>query len=400
MATNESFGGLGGLSSSERSGLNTEALSLDTNQGIMGNLSGKGIGAAISNAVPTAISTGLSFAGLAKGLGNIQNDRAAQKGMNKSYGPVNVAQSLLSMGRPTQTLANLMDTDKSGRVGRDELSNAYGIDITNSGYGAGVERGNPSSLSGIGMDFGITDVDQFGFSTNPNTYSSREAANIGLDTQTGIGRGVDTVGLGGLGKAGYKGSVGNMFGFGKAEGVNTDDPNSTGASTGIGGSAAGVAGMGDESGAGTGSSSSSATAGQDTATSGPTGTSYSSDEQGSGGGSSGSTYICTALYEMGDMKKSIYKYDQIYGKQVDPATYRGYELWGKYVATKLRKKGIVYKVAKPIALTWANQMAYDLSKGKVGKNSTLIKITKTIGEGACYVLGQIFKRRKLWLISQ
>jgi len=379
MATNESFGGLGGLSSSERSGLNTEALSLDTNQGIMGNLSGKGIGAAISNAVPTAISTGLSFAGLAKGLGNIQNDRAAQKGMNKSYGPVNVAQSLLSMGRPTQTLANLMDTDKSGRVGRDELSNAYGIGITGSGYGAGVDRSNPSSLSGIGMDFGITDVDQFGFSTNPNTYSSREAANIGLDTQTGIGRGVDTVGLGVGSKAGYKGSVGNMFGFGKAEGVNTDDPNSTGASTGIGGSAAGVSGMG-------GTTSSSANTG------------YADDAQASGGGGGG-TYICTALYEMGDMKKSIYKYDQIYGKQVDPATYRGYELWGKYVATKLRKKGIVYKVAKPIALTWANQMAYDLSKGKIGKNSTLIKITKTIGEGACYVLGQIFKRRKLWLKS-
>jgi len=379
MATNESFGGLGGLSSSERSGLNTEALSLDTNQGIMGNLAGKGIGAAISNAVPTAISTGLSFAGLAKGLGNIQNDRAAQKGMNKSYGPVNVAQSLLSMGRPTQTLANLMDTDKSGRVGRDELSNAYGIGITGSGYGAGVDRSNPSSLSGIGMDFGITDVDQFGFSTNPNTYSSREAANIGLDTQTGIGRGVDTVGLGVGSKAGYKGSVGNMFGFGKAEGVNTDDPNSTGASTGIGGSAAGVSGMG-------GTTSSSANTG------------YADDAQASGGGGGG-TYICTALYEMGDMKKSIYKYDQIYGKQVDPATYRGYELWGKYVATKLRKKGIVYKIAKPIALTWANQMAYDLSKGKIGKNSTLIKITKTIGEGACYVLGQIFKRRKLWLKS-
>jgi len=380
MATNESFGGLGGLSSSERSGLNTEALSLDTNQGIMGNLAGKGIGAAISNAVPTAISTGLSFAGLAKGLGNIQNDRAAQKGMNKSYGPVNLAQSLTTFGRPTQTLANLMDTDKSGRVGRDELSNAYGIGITGSGYGAGVDRSNPSSLSGIGMDFGITDVDQFGFSTNPNTYSSREAANIGLDTQTGIGRGVDTVGLGVGSKAGYKGSVGNMFGFGKAEGVNTDDPNSTGASTGIGGSAAGVSGMG-------GTTSSSANTG------------YADDAQASGGGG-GSTYICTALYEMGDMKKSIYKYDQIYGKQVDPATYRGYELWGKYVATKLRKKGIVYKVAKPIGLTWANQRAYDLSKGKVGKNSTLIKITKTIGEGACYVLGQIFKRRQLWLKSQ
>ena len=67
-------------------------------------------------------------------------------------------------------------------------------------------------------------------------------------------------------------------------GVDVSDPNSTGASTGIGGSASGVSGLGDESGQGTGSSSSSATAGQDTATSGPTGTSYADDAQASGGG--------------------------------------------------------------------------------------------------------------------
>ena len=67
------------------------------------------------------------------------------------------------------------------------------------------------------------------------------------------------------------------------EGPNASDPNSTGASTGVGGSASGVSGLGDESGQGTGSSSSSATAGQDTATSGPTGTSYADDTQGSGG---------------------------------------------------------------------------------------------------------------------
>ena len=59
----------------------------------------------------------------------------------------------------------------------------------------------------------------------------------------------------------------------------------------------------------------------------------------------------------------------------------------------------MYKLIKPIALTWANQMAYDLSKGKTGKNSLAMKITKTIGEGICYALGQIFKRRQLWLKS-
>jgi len=397
MARTSEFGGLSSIGQNERSSINDAVMGLSTNQGLDGlgkSALGLGLGHAFGKANPA-----FGVIGMAKSLSNINQDRAVAKALGKSYGIPGVVNSINPFGiSMTQSLANAMDTDKSGSVSQTEVDNAYGIGMTGSGYGPGVDRSNPSSTTGIDVAMG-RDVDQYGFSNNQNTYSHREAANIGLDVQSGIGRGVDTVGLGGLGKAGYTGSVGNAFGFGKAEGVDTADPNSTGASTGIGGSASGVAGMGDESGAGTGSSSSSATAGQDTATSGPTGTSYSSDEQGSGGGSSGGTYICTALYEMGDMKKSIYKYDQIYGKKVDPATYRGYELWGKYVATKLRKKGIVYKIAKPIALTWANQMAYDLSKGKIGKNSTLIKITKTIGEGACYVLGQIFKRRKLWLKS-
>ena len=363
MARTSEFGGLSSIGQNERSSINDAVMGLSTNQGLDGlgkSALGLGLGHALGKANPA-----FGVFGLAKSLSNINQDRAVAKALGKSYGIPGVVNSIDPFGiSMTQSLANAMDTDKSGSVSQTEVDNAYGIGMTGSGYGAGVDRSNPSSLSGLDVTTG-KDVDQYGFSNNPNTYSSREAANIGLDVQSGIGRGVDTVGLGGLGKAGYTGSVGNAFGFGKAEGVDTADPNSTG-STGV-------------------------------SVSNP---SYSDDAQSSGtGGSSGGTYICTALYEMGDMKKSIYKYDQIYGKKVDPATYRGYELWGKYVATKLRKKGIVYKIAKPIALTWANQMAYDLSKGKIGKNSTLIKITKTIGEGACYVLGQIFKRRKLWLKS-
>jgi len=386
MAETSNFGGLSSLGQSDRSSINDAVMGLSTNQGLGGlgkSALGFGIGQALGKVNPA-----FGVIGMAKGLSNINTDRAVANALGKSYGLTGVVNSINPFGiGMTQSLANTMDTDKSGSVSQAEVDNAYGIGMTNSGYGAGVDRSNPSSTTGIGIDTGKTDVDQFGFSVNPNTYTSRDAANIGLDTQTGIGRGVDTVGLGGSKGAGYFGSTGNAFGFGKTEGVDTSDPNSTGESTGVGGSAAGVGGMSG------GSTSSSATAGT------TSGTSYSSDEQGSGGGGGGGTYICTALYEMGDMKKSIYKYDQIYGKKVDPATYRGYELWGKYVASKLRNRGIVYKVAKPIALTWANQMAYDLSKGKIGKNSLAIKITKTIGEGCCYVLGQIFKRRTLWLKS-
>ena len=49
-----------------------------------------------------------------------------------------------------------------------------------------------------------------------------------------------------------------------------------------------------------------------------------------------------------------------------------------------------------MALAWARQMAFDLSKGKHGTNNKTIKIIKTIGEGICYALGQIFKRRQIW----
>ena len=334
--------------------------------------------------IGTAIGKGLSNIsnpmGMAYGaygaLSNVANDIEAAKAMGVNYGVQGLVNSVNPFGMSmTQSLQNQLDVDKSGNISPSEISSGFG-------YNYGNVNDVVSSISPFGPGTNVT---------NPQTLTPYSKQNFGSTSSVGA---VGSTGdLGGAKGAGYSGSIGGFLGFGKAEGVDTSDPNSTGASTGIGGSAAGVGGTSS------GSSSSSATAGQDTATSGPTGTSYSSDEQGSGGGSSGGTYICTALYEMGDMKKSIYKYDQIYGKKVDPATYRGYELWGKYVASKLRNRGIVYKVAKPIALTWANQMAYDLSKGKIGKNSLAIKITKTIGEGCCYVLGQIFKRRTLWLKS-
>ena len=108
------------------------------------------------------------------------------------------------------------------------------------------------------------------------------------------------------------------------------------------------------------------------------------------------THICTALYEMGDLKEYIYKFDKSYGRKVHPAIYRGYSLWGEPLSNKVRQKGIIYKIVKPIALAWAHQMAYDLSKGKKGKNNRFIKVVKFIGEGVCYTLGQIFRRSEKW----
>jgi hypothetical protein len=380
MAQHNNYGALGGLSRDDYNTI-TQGLQSKNNS----------ISTPLGNITPTNV--------MASAIGLVASPLSAPMAIGSLIGDYNLNKaSNTALGRNTDFMNNMnrtsindirgqVDVNKDGRVDTREAQN-WGMNKGLTSYNVGLNpmagyTPNTVSIQGLSQ-FGKSTpttgtvnsyearskgVDQFGFSNNQNRYSSREAANISQGTQTGIGRGVDTVGLGGAKGVGYSGSTGNAFGFGKAEGVGDKGP------TGLGGTSQ---------------------TGSQVSHSGK-GISFSDDAASSS--SSGGTYICTALYEMGDMKKSIYKYDQIYGKKVDPATYRGYELWGKYVASKLRNRGIVYKVAKPIALTWANQMAYDLSKGKIGKNSLAIKITKTIGEGCCYVLGQIFKRRTLWLKS-
>jgi len=103
------------------------------------------------------------------------------------------------------------------------------------------------------------------------------------------------------------------------------------------------------------------------------------------------TFICTVLFEMNILPMSIYKYDQRYGQQVNRRIYNGYALWGKPLAERIRKKGLTYKIITPIACAWAEQMAYDLSEGEVGKNRISIKIAKFLGETICYTLGLFIK---------
>lgn len=57
----------------------------------------------------------------------------------------------------------------------------------------------------------------------------------------------------------------------------------------------------------------------------------------------------------------------------------------------MKRQGWTYRIVKPLAIAWAKQMAYELSKGRYGKNSTLMRVGKAIGEGICYGLGLIAK---------
>lgn len=115
--------------------------------------------------------------------------------------------------------------------------------------------------------------------------------------------------------------------------------------------------------------------------------------------SSGPTYICTVIFEQGDMKKSVYKYDKLYGTVAHENLFAGYAVWGKPLANLMKRNKIVYKIAKPIALSWANQMAYDKSEAVTGKRSITGKLIKYIGEPLCYAIGFVINRRRKWLKS-
>jgi hypothetical protein len=397
MARGDQYGALGSLTQDQFGSL-SKGFDMSNPVASLG-----GLGVSKSNALGYGLGlTGFSTTpvGIANtaldAYGRYSAEKAAQSALGQNRGFIDTVTGMVT-NPAMDTARSMADTNKDGRVSQREAQNfgmqqgkltSYEVGL-NPAFGytpntvsiqglAEFGKSTPTTGTVNAMEAPSKGVDQFGFSTTPNTYTTAQAEAIGQ----GIGKGV--TGLGGGKGASYSG----ITGYQVNPGIDKNDPNSTGASTGIGGSASGVEGMG-------GTSSSSATAGQDTATSGPTGTSYSDDAQGSGGGGGGGTYICTALYEMGDMKKYIYKYDQVYGKRVDPLVYKGYCIWGEYVATKMRNKGIVYKIAKPLALSWAKQMAYDLSKGRYGKKSKVVKVISKVGEGVCYALGFVSNIKQL-----
>lgn len=108
------------------------------------------------------------------------------------------------------------------------------------------------------------------------------------------------------------------------------------------------------------------------------------------------TFICTALYELGLLPRKIYMCDVIYGKNINFYTYKGYTVWGKWFAKQISKKQTLYKIFSPFFIRWAEQMAYEVSKGKYGKNNTFVRIIKRIGEKLNYTIGWISERRPKW----
>ena len=117
-------------------------------------------------------------------------------------------------------------------------------------------------------------------------------------------------------------------------------------------------------------------------------------EQGSYGAEG--TFICTALYNKGLLPRKIYMCDVIYGKNINFYTYKGYEIWGKWFAKKLQNNKTIYKIFYPIFVAWSKQMAFEVSKGKYGKNNNVLRFVKRICEKISYGIGWIYERSQKW----
>jgi len=375
MARGDQYGALGSLTEDQFGSL-SRGFDMTNPVASLGGLDvsksgaiGYGLGLTGLSATPIGIANTALDA-----YGRYSAEKAAQSALGQNRGFVDTVTGMVT-NPAMDTARSMADTNKDGRVSQREAQNfgmqqgkltSYEVGL-NPAFGytpntvsvqglAGFGKSTPTTGTVNAMEAPSKGVDQFGFSTTPNTYTTAQAEAIGQ----GIGKGV--TGLGGGKGASYSG----ITGFTQNPGIDASQSSQTGAETSV----------------------TDTTGGKDMSNT-------FSDDAASSDSGGGGTYICTALYEMGDMKKYIYKYDQIYGKRVDPNVYKGYCVWGKYVATKMRNKGIVYKIVKPLALAWAKQMAYDLSKGRYGKSNKIVKVISKVGEGVCYALGIISNIKQL-----
>ena len=116
---------------------------------------------------------------------------------------------------------------------------------------------------------------------------------------------------------------------------------------------------------------------------------------GGGGGGGDGTVICTALYNLGYLSEGVYRLDQEYGiatQRLDPDLYNGYYVWGKPIAEYIQGSGIgnklvLHLLARPVAGSWAKQMAHELNPTEY-KSNILGKMIMTVGYPICRLIGK------------
>ena len=350
------LGGLGGLGKMSEDDFDSLSKGLQSQSNPIANVFGYEV--TPSKALTTALGVAAPPLSAPMAIGSMIADYKTNQLANKALNrPTNFMSGFSN--KSLKDLQTQVDTNKDKNITQKEIQN-FAVGKGRTAYSVGI---NPMTGYRSGT-VGVTNLGKIdpsggivgGYETRtsiPSIYSQREVDNI----TSGIGQGVGATGdLGKGDKIGYVGSKGTFLGFGRTEGVDPGQSQQTGAQTSI----------------------TDTTKGKDF--------SYTFADDAATTDSS-TTYICTALYDMGDMKAYIYKYDQLYGRRVNPLTYKGYCLWGETIAIKMKRQGWTYRIAKPLALAWAKQMAFELSKGRYGKNNKVVKVLKIVGEGICYTLG-------------
>jgi len=81
--------------------------------------------------------------------------------------------------------------------------------------------------------------------------------------------------------------------------------------------------------------------------------------------------ICTALYKRGMLTRQVWHGAQLYGRDVaDKDMYQAYLIWGKPIADAIKKHKWFAKIAAPIFVPWAHELA--IHAGEKTAVSTLL----------------------------
>jgi len=107
------------------------------------------------------------------------------------------------------------------------------------------------------------------------------------------------------------------------------------------------------------------------------------------------TVICTEMHRQGYINDKTLAADAAFGRKQDLTVIAGYHAWAIPVARWMRKSRIVTQIVRPIALAWAENMAY--VEGVRDKPNIIGAIIHKIGVPICRLIGTL-KRGVAWQI--
>lgn len=101
--------------------------------------------------------------------------------------------------------------------------------------------------------------------------------------------------------------------------------------------------------------------------------------------------ICTELHRQGLLSDEVYAADARFGRKQDGDVMAGYHAWAIPLVRAMRESRLVAALVKPIALSWAENMAY--MEGVRDKPNHIGAIIHKIGLPICRFIGQMKSRR-------